>query len=61
LISWTLLGFAAAVGLIILLSPYFPERAYGDGGPVTTAGSNDASGASCGDAGGGGDGGGSCD
>jgi hypothetical protein len=53
-IYWTLLGFAVAIGLLILLSPYLPERADGDDGPFTTAGSNDA-GPSCGD------GGGSCD
>jgi hypothetical protein len=58
-IYWTLLGFAVAIGLLILLSPYLPERADGDDGPFTTAGSNDA-GPSCGDGGGGGDGGGSC-
>jgi hypothetical protein len=60
-IYWTLLGFAVAIGLLILLSPYLPERADSDDGPFTTGGSNDGSGASCGDAGGGGDGGGSCD
>jgi hypothetical protein len=58
-IYWTLLGFAVAIGLIILLSPVWPERADGDDGPFTTAGGSDGSGGACGD-GGGGDGG-SCD
>jgi len=57
----TLLGFAIATGLVILLSPYRPGRAGRDDGPFTAAGSDDGGGASCGDAGGGGDGGGSCD
>jgi hypothetical protein len=59
-IFWTLLGCAAAIGLIVVLSPSVRERAGSDGGPFTTAGANDGGGASCGDAGGG-DGGGSCD